>query len=208
MQTFPQLLNNHKPIIAVITIEDPSHALPIAKALAEGGVSILEITLRSQHGLDAIKRIREEMPALCVGAGTVTKPSQFSLIQKAGAQFSVSPGLTPSLIEAARDHQSPFLPGAITPSEILMGIEGGLEFLKFFPAESSGGVDFLKNLAGPFPNIKFCPTGGVIDTNIQQYLSTGNVFCVGTTWLTPPELIKEQRWGDISSRAQLLTKQY
>lgn len=205
MQSISQLISSHKPVIAVITIENPSHALPIAKALSDGGVSILEITLRSEYGLEAIKHIREEMPTLCVGAGTISKAKQFAKIKKAGAQFAVSPGLTPSLIEAAFEHQMPYLPGAITPSEILMGIEGGLEYLKFFPAENSGGIDFLKTLAGPFPNIKFCPTGGVNDSNIQQYLATSNVFCAGTTWLTPSQLIKEQRWTEVTARARTLT---
>jgi len=204
MQSIPQLISGHKPIIAVITIEDPNHALPIAKALFEGGVEILEITLRNEYGLEAIKCIREEMPTLCVGAGTLTKASQFAKIKKVGAQFAVSPGLTPALLDAAFEYQVPYLPGAITPSEILMGIEGGLEYLKFFPAESSGGIDFLNNLAGPFPNIKFCPTGGVNDSNIQQYLATSNVFCAGTTWLTPNQLTKELRWKEITARARTL----
>lgn len=204
MQSIAQLISGHKPVIAVITIENPKHALPIAKALFEGGVEILEITLRNEYGLEAIKCIREEMPTLCVGAGTLTKASQFAEIKKVGAQFAVSPGLTPALLDAAFEHQMPYLPGAITPSEILIGIEGGLEFLKFFPAESSGGIDFLKSLAGPFPNIKFCPTGGVTNSNIQQYLATSNVFCAGTTWLTPSQLTKELRWKEITARAKTL----
>lgn len=204
MQSIPELMSGHKPVIAVITIEDPKHAVPIAKALSEGGVEILEVTLRTEYGLEAIKCIREEIPTLCVGAGTLTNASQFAEIKKVGAQFAVSPGLTPALLDAAVEHQMPYLPGAITPSEILMGIERGLEYLKFFPAESSGGIDFLKSLAGPFPNIKFCPTGGVTNSNIQEYLATSNVFCAGTTWLTPRQLTKERQWKEITARAKAL----
>ena len=206
MLSISRVVAGHKPVIAVVTIENPTHVLPLANALAKGGVSILEITLRSKYGLDAIKKVREDMPSLCVGAGTVTKPDQFEMVKKSGGKFAVSPGLTPALIDAASDQQIPYLPGAVTPSEVLIGIENGLQYLKLFPAESSGGIDSLKNLNGPFPEIMFCPTGGINDTNIRQYLSADNVFCVGTSWLTPKQLVQEENWGEITRRASILTK--
>ena len=206
MQSITQVMRGHKPVIAVVTIDHHAHALSIAKALNKGGVSILEFTLRNKHGLDAIKIVREEMPDLCVGAGTLIKPAQFATTKKAGAQFSVSPGLTPALIRAASDQQTPYLPGATTPSEIMIGIENGFSVLKFFPAQSSGGLNFIKDLAGPFPEVKFCPTGGVDESNIHRYLSTDNVLCAGTSWLTPQKLVQEENWEELTRRARIMTK--
>lgn len=205
MQNISALFEHRPPIVAVITINDPHLALPLAEALWAGGITILEITLRTAHGLGAIEMLRKKMPQLCVGAGTVTTASQFAQVKNTGAHFAVSPGITQGLLAAAKEHHIPFLPGAITPSEILLGIEAGLQHLKFFPAESSGGLEYLSNLASPFPDIHFCPTGGINEGNFKHYLAASNVFCVGTTWLTPHSLLSEKNWAAIKRRAEILS---
>lgn len=205
MSNISALFEHRPPIIAVITINDPNLVLPLAEALWTGGISILEITLRTAHGLGAIEMLRTHFPQLCVGAGTMTTASQFAQIKNAGAHFAVSPGITQSLLAAAKEHPIPFLPGAITPSEILLGIEAGLQHFKFFPAESSGGLEYLANLSSPFPDIHFCPTGGINEGNFKHYLAASNVFCVGTTWLTPHSLVSEKNWSAIKLRAEMLS---
>ena len=205
MKTIQQLFGPHAPIIAVITLNDKESALPIAEALMKGGITLLEITLRTPFGLAAIESIKKNIPDLCVGAGTLTRSEQFLSVKDAGAEFAVSPGFTPHLVRTACQTKLPFLPGVITPSEIISAMEGGLSHLKFFPAEKSGGIAYLNNLAGPFPDISFCPTGGITNLNYQNYLSSKNVFCVGSTWLTPPEIIHDKNWKEVEQRAKLLS---
>lgn len=200
-----ELFTGHTPVLAVITLDEVDSAPALAEALLEGGISILEITLRTAHGLKAITLLRKEFPNLCLGAGTVTQAAQLQQVKDAGAQFAVSPGLTKDLINEANQQNLPFLPGAVTPSEVLLAIEAGLSHLKFFPAEQSGGLDYLNSLAAPFPDIHFCPTGGINEFNYKDYLEASNVFCVGTTWLTPRSLVKEKQWQAIKQRAQMMT---
>ncbi len=201
----PELFAGHVPVVAVVSIDELDSATPMAEALLEGGISLLEITLRTSQGLNAITLLRKQFPTLCIGAGTITQPTQLKQVKEAGAQFAVSPGITGTLIAEARQQALPFLPGAVTPSEILLAIEGGLSHLKFFPAEQSGGLDYLSSLAAPFADIQFCPTGGINEFNYKDYLEASNVFCVGTTWLTPRTLLKEKEWQVIKQRAQMMT---
>jgi 2-dehydro-3-deoxyphosphogluconate aldolase/(4S)-4-hydroxy-2-oxoglutarate aldolase len=175
-------------IVPVIVIKDLGHAVPLAKALVEGGLSVLEITLRSAVALDAIKMIAAEVPGALVGAGTVTNGNQFADAANAGAKFVVSPGLTDEVVRASRDHLVPILPGIATASDIMRGLGLGLDFFKFFPAETSGGAPAIKALGGPFPQAKFCPTGGVSPKNLSTYLSLPNVVCAGGSWMVPADL--------------------
>jgi 2-dehydro-3-deoxyphosphogluconate aldolase/(4S)-4-hydroxy-2-oxoglutarate aldolase len=187
-------------IVPVIVIKDLAHAVPLAKALVEGGLTVLEITLRSPVALDAIAKIAAEVPNALVGAGTVTNANQFADAANAGAKFVVSPGLTEEVVRASRDHLVPILPGIATASDIMRGLGLGLDFFKFFPAETSGGAPAIKALGGPFPQVKFCPTGGVSPKNLASYLSLPNVVCAGGSWMAPSDLSAE---GAFTQAAQL-----
>lgn len=175
-------------IVPVIVIKDLAHAVPLAKALVEGGLNILEITLRTDAGLAAIAAIAAEVKGAIVGAGTVINAAQFAAAAQAGAKFVVSPGLTDEVVKAARDHAVPILPGVATGSEIMHGLSLGLSTFKFFPAETSGGAPAIKALGGPFPQVRFCPTGGVTLSNLKTYLSLPNVICAGGSWMVPSDL--------------------
>ncbi|OJT97167.1 MAG: keto-deoxy-phosphogluconate aldolase [Alphaproteobacteria bacterium 65-7] len=175
-------------IVPVIVIQDAAHAVPLARALVEGGLNILEITLRTQAGLEAIKAIARDVPGAIVGAGTVINAGQFAAAAAAGSRFVVSPGLTAEVAQAARDHAVPLLPGVATGSEIMQGLALGLSTFKFFPAETSGGAPAIKALGGPFPQVRFCPTGGVSAKNLAGYLSLPNVICAGGSWMVPSDL--------------------
>ncbi len=175
-------------IVPVIVIKDLAHAVPLAKALVEGGLNILEITLRTDAGLAAIAAIAAEVKGAIVGAGTVINAAQFAAAAAAGSQFVVSPGLTDEVVKASRDHTVPILPGVATASEIMHGLSLGLSTFKFFPAETSGGAPAIKALGGPFPQVRFCPTGGVGPGNLKTYLSLPNVICAGGSWMVPSEL--------------------
>ncbi|SDH06032.1 2-dehydro-3-deoxyphosphogluconate aldolase / (4S)-4-hydroxy-2-oxoglutarate aldolase [Pseudomonas flavescens] len=170
-------------IMPVITIAREEDILPLADALDAGGLQVLEITLRSAHGLTAIRRLREERPHLCVGAGTVLDRHMLESVQEAGAQFIVSPGSTDELLRAALDSPVPMLPGVSSASEIMVGYALGYRRFKLFPAEVCGGTAALKALGGPFGDIRFCPTGGVGPDNLQRYMALGNVMCVGGSWM-------------------------
>ncbi|MGO1120587.1 bifunctional 4-hydroxy-2-oxoglutarate aldolase/2-dehydro-3-deoxy-phosphogluconate aldolase [Rhodovibrionaceae bacterium A322] len=189
------------PIIPVLTIERLDQAVPLARALCEGGLPVLEVTLRSDCALAAMKLIAEEVPEAVVGAGTVTTPEDLERVEDAGASFAVSPGLTPRLLEAAVRGPVPLLPGVATPSEVMLACDFGLKYLKLFPAEVLGGVSRLKAFAGPFADLKFCPTGGVKLQNLSDYLSQPNVICVGGTWLTPKDLMAAGDWAGITKLA-------
>lgn len=189
------------PVIPVIAIDHPDHALPLAQALVEGGIRVLEITLRTPHGLDAIRKISQQVPDAIVGVGTLTKPEEFMQARDAGAVFGVSPGLTPALIAAARDSELPLLPGVMTPSEVMAAREAGFFQLKLFPAVPAGGVGMLNAIAGPLSDVLFCPTGGISQDNAAQFLACKNVACVGGSWLTPADAIKTGDWAKVKALA-------
>ena len=172
----------------VIVLKDVAHAVPLAKALVEGGLDILEITMRTAVALDCIKAIAKDVPEAIVGAGTVINADGFAAAVAAGSKFVVSPGLTEEVLRASRDHLLPLLPGVATASEIMRGLSMGLKTFKFFPAENVGGAPAIKALGGPFPQVSFCPTGGVSTRNLQTYLSLPNVVCAGGSWMVPSDL--------------------
>ncbi|THF57912.1 2-dehydro-3-deoxy-phosphogluconate aldolase [Ollibium composti] len=191
-----------QPVIPVLKITDVAHAVPLARALARGGLKAIEITLRTPDALECIRRVAAEVPEAVVGAGTILSASQFDEAASAGSKFIVSPGITRELLAAARDSEVPLLPGAITPGEIMAAREAGLDFLKFFPAEQAGGAAFLKALASPIADVRFCPTGGIGPKNAADYLSLPNVLCVGGSWVAPDDLVKAGRWDEIEALAK------
>ncbi|WP_372748533.1 bifunctional 4-hydroxy-2-oxoglutarate aldolase/2-dehydro-3-deoxy-phosphogluconate aldolase [Litorivivens sp.] len=190
------------PVIPVIVIEQPEHAVPLATALYRGGLTVLEITLRTEHGLGAIRAVRAALPDAIVGAGTVVSREDVVQARDAGSQFLVSPGCTPDLLATAREVGVPLLPGVNTPSEAMLLLEQGLRHLKFFPAEAAGGVAMLKSLSGPLPQLRFCPTGGISPANAAHYLSLPNVLCVGGTWMLEKQLIASADWIGIEALAR------
>jgi 2-dehydro-3-deoxyphosphogluconate aldolase/(4S)-4-hydroxy-2-oxoglutarate aldolase len=190
------------PVIPVLVIERGADAVPLARALVDGGLGVLEVTLRTPAALAAVAAIAAEVPDAAVGVGSVIEPGQFAAAAKAGARFAVSPGATSALEHAARDAALPWLPGAQTVSEVLALRERGHRFLKFFPAQASGGTAFLKSIAGPVPDVRFCPTGGITADGARDYLALGNVACVGGSWLTPAAVLADGRFGDISALAR------
>lgn len=185
-------------LVPVLVIEDAEQAVPVAHALVAGGITAIEITLRSAAALEAIRRIAAEVPDVVVGAGTVLDAAQFGAARKAGARFMVSPGATDALYDAARDAGVPYLPAIATASEIMRGRERGFLRFKFFPAERAGGLEALKDFAGPFPDVRFCPTGGVGRNNFTDYLALPNVFAIGGSWLAPAEKVKAADWAAIT----------
>ena len=196
---FAALGNN--PVIPVLVVEDANHAVPMAKALVAGGLTALEVTLRTKSAIDVVERIANEVPEAIIGVGTVTRPEQFAQVKTAGAKFVVSPGLTPTLAQAAKDHEMPFLPGAVTASEIIMAMELGITGLKFFPAGTSGGPAALKGFSSVFSDVRFCPTGGVKPDNLSDYLSLPNVATVGGTWLVSGDALAKGDWDGITALA-------
>lgn len=195
-------LLQHSPVMPVIVIQDLDNAVELAQALVSGGVRSLEITLRSEAALQAIKLISQAVPDALVGVGTVRSPKQLDAAVQAGARFGVSPGLTPDIAAVARQAGIPFLPGISTASESMYAAEQGFIVQKLFPAEAVGGIGLLKALYGPLPDIMFCPTGGINAANASQYLALPNVQCVGGSWLTPNAAIAAKDWGAITRLAQ------
>ncbi|MBX3598105.1 MAG: 2-dehydro-3-deoxy-phosphogluconate aldolase [Rhizobiaceae bacterium] len=191
-----------QPVIPVLKIDNANDAVPLARALARGGLRAIEITLRTGHAIEAIRRAAAEVPEAIVGAGTILNPRQFEEASNAGAKFIVSPGLTPALLAEAAGSEIPLLPGAITPGEIMAARDAGVDFLKFFPAEQAGGAPFLKALASPIADVMFCPTGGISEKNATDYLSLPNVVCVGGSWVAPDRMVKEGRWNEIEALAR------
>lgn len=177
------------PVVPVIVINDIKDAAPLAKALVAGGVKTLEVTLRTACAIDAIKKIMAEVPEAVVGAGTVTTVEQYKKVAELGVEFIITPGLTPALLKAAVEGTVPVIPGVATIGELMTGAEAGLKCFKFFPAEINGGVAALKAFAGPMPDAKFCPTGGISLKNYRDYLSLKNVLCVGGSWFVPTDVI-------------------
>ena len=188
-------------VIPVIAIDDPDHAVPLAKALVAGGIRVLEVTLRTAHGLQAIRDMAGVEGAI-VGVGTLTQGEEFAAARDAGAVFGVSPGLTPALIEAAKKSGLPLLPGVMTPSEVMKAREQGFRQLKLFPAVPAGGVGMLNAIGGPLPDITFCPTGGISQETAPAFLALKNVACVGGSWLTPKDAMKAGDWGHITALAK------
>lgn len=188
------------PVIPVLVIDELEHAVPLAEALVAGGLPVLEVTLRTPVALQAIG-LMTRVPGATVGAGTVLTPKDAQAARQAGAEFAVSPGSTHHLIDACEDNELPLLPGAATATEVMRLLERGFELQKFFPAEGAGGVTMLKSLAGPLPQVHFCPTGGISQVNAADYLSLANVTCLGGTWLAPKQLMAQGRWGDIREMA-------
>jgi len=190
------------PVIPVLVIEDLAQAVPLAKALVAGGVRVLEVTLRTPVALAAIRAMADEVPEAIVGVGTLTRPEDFTEARDAGACFGVSPGLTPVLIEAARETGLPLLPGVMTPSEVIAARLAGFRELKLFPAQQAGGMGMLQALAGPFPDVTFCPTGGITAETAPEFLALPNVGCVGGSWLTPKTALATGDWEAITALAR------
>lgn len=189
-------------VIPVIAIEKLEHAVPLAQALVAGGIKVLEVTLRTEHGLPAIRAIAEQVPEAIVGVGTLTRPEELAASRDAGAVFGVSPGLTAELIAAAKSSGLPLLPGVMTPSEVMAARAAGFAQLKLFPAQQAGGVGMLNALAGPLGDVMFCPTGGISLQTAPQFLACKNVACVGGSWLTPKEALANGDWAKITALAQ------
>ena len=189
-------------LMPVITIDHPADAVPLCQALFDGGISVMEITLRTEHGLKAIKNVREALPQAWVGAGTVTCLSQYRQAEDAGAQFIVTPGVTEALLDFALTSEAPLLPGVSTASELMLGYGLGYREFKFFPAEVAGGIAALKALRGPFPDAVFCPTGGIRRDMARDYLALSNVQTVGGSWLTPAEVVAKKDWAQITEIAR------
>jgi len=190
------------PVIPVLTVEKLEHAAPLAKALYAGGLKVLEITLRTPIALKVIEAMRVAAPDAIVGAGTLVKAADFQSAADAGAQFAVTPGLTPQLAEAAAEVSYPLLPGIVTPGEILQALEFGYDTLKFFPAQPAGGIPMLQAFAGPFAHVVFCPTGGISRDSAPAFLKLRNVLCVGGSWVAPSHLVNSGDWAGIETLAR------
>ncbi|NHB33457.1 bifunctional 4-hydroxy-2-oxoglutarate aldolase/2-dehydro-3-deoxy-phosphogluconate aldolase [Helicobacter pylori] len=186
------------PIVPVVVIEDLNDAVPLAQSLIEGGIPIIEVTLRSSCALEAIELIAKNVPKMHVGAGTILNLTQLEQAQNRGAEFLISPGLTIKLLEHAKKKDMPLIPGVSSSSEVMQALELGYHALKFFPAEYCGGVKLLNAFNGPFKGVKFCPTGGISADNMRSYLNLENVLCVGGSWLTPKNLIQNKEWDKIT----------
>jgi 2-dehydro-3-deoxyphosphogluconate aldolase/(4S)-4-hydroxy-2-oxoglutarate aldolase len=190
------------PVIPVVTIDDPRHAVPVARALAAGGVGIIELTLRTQSALESLELIANEVPEILVGAGTILTQAQAEASVSAGAKFLVSPGVTPSLLEHMLSLGIPILPGVATVGEVMAALERGLTEMKFFPAGPAGGPGYLAAIGAPLPHVKFCPTGGISLATAPSYLALPNVSCIGGSWLTPRAAIENEDWTRITNLAQ------
>ncbi|GAA7002874.1 bifunctional 4-hydroxy-2-oxoglutarate aldolase/2-dehydro-3-deoxy-phosphogluconate aldolase [Helicobacter pylori] len=186
------------PIIPVVVVENIKDAVPLAQSLVEGGIHIIEVTLRSSCALEAIELIAKNVPKMRVGVGTILNPTQLEQAQNRGAEFLISPGLTIKLLEHAKKKDMPLIPGVSSSSEVMQALELGYNALKFFPAEYCGGVKLLDAFNGPFKGVKFCPTGGISADNMHSYLNLENVLCVGGSWLTPKNLIQNKEWDKIT----------
>ncbi|WP_212113039.1 bifunctional 4-hydroxy-2-oxoglutarate aldolase/2-dehydro-3-deoxy-phosphogluconate aldolase [Bartonella queenslandensis] len=193
-------------VIPVLFIDNIQSAVPLARALVKGGLKTIEITLRTPNALQAIKTITQEVPEAIVGAGTILNTTHYEQAEQAGAKFIVSPGLSNKLINCAKNSEIPLLPGAITPSELMKALDKGYTYLKFFPAEASGGIAFIQALASPFSEIFFCPTGDITQQSATQWLQLPNVFCVGGSWIAPHQLIAIKDWDSISALAYTATQ--
>ncbi|MEU6588517.1 bifunctional 4-hydroxy-2-oxoglutarate aldolase/2-dehydro-3-deoxy-phosphogluconate aldolase [Streptomyces sp. NPDC046881] len=190
------------PVVPVVVLADAADAVPLARALVAGGLPAIEVTLRTPAALDAIRAIAEGVPEAVVGAGTVITPEQVGAGTAAGARFLVSPGWTEALLAAMRGSGVPFLPGVSTTSEVVALLERGVREMKFFPAQAAGGTAYLRSLAGPLPQARFCPTGGIGPQTAPEYLALPNVGCVGGSWMIPADAVAAGDWGRIERLAR------
>ncbi|MFE5815119.1 bifunctional 4-hydroxy-2-oxoglutarate aldolase/2-dehydro-3-deoxy-phosphogluconate aldolase [Streptomyces sp. NPDC056479] len=190
------------PVVPVVVVDDPSDAVPMARALVAGGLPAIEVTLRTPAALEAIRAIADAVPEAVVGAGTVITPEQVTRAVEAGARFLVSPGWTDLLLEAMRASGVPCLPGVSTTSEVVALLERGVREMKFFPAEAAGGTAYLKSLYGPLPQARFCPTGGIGPATAPDYLALPNVGCVGGSWMLPADAVAARDWARIEGLAR------
>ncbi|MCP4616951.1 MAG: bifunctional 4-hydroxy-2-oxoglutarate aldolase/2-dehydro-3-deoxy-phosphogluconate aldolase [Bradyrhizobium sp.] len=198
-QAKPAALFKQAVVIPVLTIEKVEHAVPLARALVAGGVRTLEVTLRTDAAVAAAKAIISEVPDAIVGIGTILNADDLARAKALGAKFGISPGLTPDLLKAAAAGDLPFAPGIATASELMQALAAGFDVVKFFPAEQAGGIKALRALAGPFPHVRFCPTGGIGDANAAIWLAEPNVLCVGGSWVCPPAEIRAGNWAGITA---------
>lgn len=201
-QLTPREILSAGAVIPVMAIDDLASCVDLAHALVAGGIPTLEITLRTDVGLEAIRRIAKEVPNAIVGAGTVTNPEQLKAVEDAGAVFAISPGLHETLAKASHQSGIPLIPGVATPGEVQLALEHGIDTLKLFPAEVVGGQAMLKALYGPYPHVRFCPTGGISLQTAPEYLALPNVLCVGGSWLTPKEAVAKRDWDTITRLAK------
>ncbi len=190
-----------QPVVPVLIVEDAKTAVPLARALVAGGLKAIEITLRTDAALEAVRLVAQEVEGAVVGAGTILNAAHYAAAVDAGSQFIVSPGTTQELLDVARDSEIPLLPGAATASEVMALREEGYKVLKFFPAEQAGGAAYLKALSSPLAGTLFCPTGGISLKNAMDYLSLPNVVCVGGSWVAPKELVSAGDWAGITKLA-------
>ncbi|MEM6704941.1 MAG: bifunctional 4-hydroxy-2-oxoglutarate aldolase/2-dehydro-3-deoxy-phosphogluconate aldolase [Acidobacteriota bacterium] len=195
-------------IVTLLQVESTDEAVSAAKVLVEAGLPVLEVVLRTRGAQAAIAAIAREVEGAIVGAGTITESTQIRASMKSGARFAVSPGLVPSLVKVSQQAGLPFLPGVMTPSEAMAARDLGFRRVKLFPAEAAGGVALLGALAGPLPELAFCPTGGIDETRFADYAGLPNVFAIGTSWIAPPELIAEGHWAEIVRRASVARRAF
>jgi 2-dehydro-3-deoxyphosphogluconate aldolase/(4S)-4-hydroxy-2-oxoglutarate aldolase len=199
--TFQRPIFNSR-VVPVIVISEVSQAVPMAHALLAGGIDVMEITLRNSAGLAAIEAVAKQVPQMHVGAGTVTRAVEMQQVHDAGARFALSPGMSEALVQAAMDCRMPFMPGVMTPSEVMQARDHGFGLMKLFPAAQAGGMGMLKALSGPLGDVQFCPTGGVTPENMTDLLKLPNVAMVGGSWLTPADAVAQQDWARITELAQ------
>ncbi len=192
-------------VVPVIVLNDPAHAVPLAHALLEGGIDVMEITLRSSAALASIEAVAKAVPQMHLGAGTVTRVAEVQQVIDAGAQFALSPGCTEALVEAVKAAQLPFIPGVMTPGEVMHRREQGFSLMKLFPAAQAGGLGMLKALGAPLPDVVFCPTGGVSPENLKDFLKLPNVAMAGGSWLTPTDALQSGDWKRITQLARAAT---
>lgn len=191
-------------ILAVVVIDDPQNAVPVARALLDGGIDVMELAFRTEHSLEALRQIRRNVPEMYVGAGTILRPDQVSAAREAGAFFGVSPGLNEAVVQEALVHKFPFAPGLMTPSEIEKALGLGCRTVKLFPAEAAGGIGYMKAIWAPYKhlNLRFLPLGGLNISNAAGYMRESSVLAIGGSWLAPAALIKEKRWEKITENAR------
>ncbi|MGE0349905.1 bifunctional 4-hydroxy-2-oxoglutarate aldolase/2-dehydro-3-deoxy-phosphogluconate aldolase [Hydrogenophaga sp.] len=192
-------------VVPVIVLKDAAHAVPLAHALLEGGIDVMEITLRSGVALQAIEAVARAVPQMHLGAGTVTRAAEVPQVVSAGAAFALSPGCTAALVEAVRKANLPFVPGVMTPSEVMQARDHGFTLMKLFPAAQAGGIAMLKALGAPLPDVRFCPTGGVSTENLRAMLTLPNVAMAGGSWLTPSDALRDGDWKRITQLAREAT---
>lgn len=189
-------------VLPVVTATDVETTVQLARALQRGGMGAIEITLRTEAALESIRAVRETVPGMLVAAGTVTDPAQLDSVLAAGAGLVISPGATPELLQAAVACGADFIPGVATASELMQGLAWGFTVFKLFPAEAVGGRALLRSFAGPFPEARFCPTGGLNPGNFRDYLALPNVICCGGSWMVAADLVDNRRWDEISALAR------